>query len=100
MSGIVAIATYFINYADEVAGFSDAKSSKLLSGAQRMFTFGRFFATLCMRWINPRYMLAAYVTVLIVVSALSSAVNGTAGVALYMLLFFFERYLFLRRTDG
>jgi len=45
-------------------------------------------------------MLAAYVTVLIVVSALSSAVNGTAGVALYMLLFFFERYLFLRRTDG
>jgi hypothetical protein len=38
-------------------------------------------------------MLAGYVTILIVVSALSAGVGGTAGVALYMILFFFERYL-------
>jgi FHS family L-fucose permease-like MFS transporter len=90
VDALVAIAAYFINYADSVAGFSDSKSSALLSVSQGMFAFGRFFATFCMRWLSPRYMLASYVTILIVLSALASSVNGTAGVVLYMCLFFFE----------
>jgi fucose permease len=88
----VSIATFFINYTDEVAGFSDSKSAKLLSAAQGIFTFGRFFSTACMRWIEARYMLAAFVSILVVISAITSSVGGTAGVALYMALFFFERY--------
>jgi fucose permease len=73
-----------VNYPDEVAEFTDAKSATLLSCAQGLFAFGQFFATFCMKWINPRHILAGYVTVLIIVSALSSGVGGTAGVALYM----------------
>jgi len=44
-----------------------------------------------MKWIEARYMLATFVSVLVIMSAMTSAIGGTAGVALYMLLFFFER---------
>jgi MFS transporter, FHS family, L-fucose permease len=88
----VTIATFFINYADEVAGYSDAKSANLLSVAQAIFTIGRFFCTFCMKWIKPQYILATFITILIILSAFASKVGGTAGVVLYMLLFFFERF--------
>ena len=91
----MSIATFFINYADEVAGYTDSKSAKLLSAAQGIFTFGRFFSTGCMKWIEARYMLAAFVSILVVISAMASGVNGTAGITLYMLLFFFERCLYI-----
>jgi fucose permease len=87
----VSIATFFINYADEVAGYTDSKSAKLLSAAQGIFTFGRFFSTACMKWIEARYMLAAFVSILVIMSAMASGINGTAGITIYMLLFFFER---------
>jgi len=87
----VAIATFFINYADEVAGFSDEKSAKLLSAAQGIFTLGRFLGTGCMKWIHARYILAAFTTILVLLTALTSFLDGTAGIALYMVLFFFER---------
>ena len=89
----VAIATFFINYADEVAGFSDSKSSDLLSVSQGIFTVGRFFSTFCMQWIEARYILATFVTILIVLSALASGIGGIAGISIYITLFFFERYL-------
>ena len=88
----VAIATFFINYADEVAGFSDAKSSNLLSVAQGIFTVGRFFATLCMTRIEAKYILTTFIAILIAVSAMASRIGGVPGIGLYILLFFFERY--------
>ena len=90
---LVAIATFFINYANEVAGFSDSKSAKLLSAAQGIFTFGRFFSTMCMQWIHARYILAAFVSILILLTALASVIGGVGGITLYMVLFFFERYV-------
>ena len=93
---VVAIATFFINYAVEVAGFTDAKSANLLSTAQGIFTFGRFFSTACMRWIDARYMLTAFVSVLVALTAITSFVGGTAGITIYMVLFFFERCLDVR----
>jgi hypothetical protein len=45
-----------------------------------------------MKWIEARYILAAFVSTLVILSALASGVGGTAGVSLYMALFFFERY--------
>ena len=45
-----------------------------------------------MKWIEARYILAAFVSILVILSALTSGVGGTAGVSLYMALFFFERY--------
>jgi len=89
----VSIATFFINYADEVAGFTDAKSSNLLSVAQGIFTVGRFFATSCMTRIEAKYILITFITFLIAISAMASGIGGIAGITLYMLLFFFERYL-------
>ena len=88
---MVSIAAFFINYAGEVAGYSDSKSAKLLSAAQGIFTFGRFFCTFCMKWIDARYILAAFVSTLVILSGLASGIDGTAGVSLYMALFFFER---------
>lgn len=88
----MAIATFFINYADEVAGFSDSKSADLLSVAQGIFTVGRFFSTFCMTWIEPKYILTTFVSILIVLSALASGVGGINGISIYIALFFFERY--------
>ena len=88
----VSIAAFFINYADEVAGYKDSKSSKLLSAAQGMFTLGRFLCTLCMKWIDAKYILVTFVSALVVLSALASGIGGTGGVILYMALFFFERF--------
>ena len=45
-----------------------------------------------MKWIDARYILAAFVSTLVILSALTSGVGGIAGVGLYMALFFFERY--------
>ena len=47
--------------------------------------------TLTMRWIHAKYILTAFISTLVVVSALASFVNGTAAVVLYTLLFLFER---------
>jgi FHS family L-fucose permease-like MFS transporter len=41
----VTIATFFINYAHENAGFTDAKASQFLSYGLIVFTVGRFVAT-------------------------------------------------------
>jgi len=45
-----------------------------------------------MKWIDAQYILAAFVSILVILSALASGVGGTAGVSLYMALFFFERH--------
>jgi fucose permease len=95
----VAIATFFINYADEVAGYSDSKSSKLLAAAQGIFTFGRFFSTFCLQWVDARHILATFISILVILSAMASGIGGTAGITLYMLLFFFERFILLQRLQ-
>jgi hypothetical protein len=46
-----------------------------------------------MKWIHARYILTAFVSILIVLTALTSAIGGVAGITLYMILFFFERYV-------
>jgi MFS transporter, FHS family, L-fucose permease len=87
----VSIATFFVNYADEVAGFSDAKAAKLLSVAQGIFTVGRFFCTFCMTWIRPQYILMTFLTILVALAAVASKIWGVGAITIYMIIFFFER---------
>jgi FHS family L-fucose permease-like MFS transporter len=96
---VVSIAAFFINYADEVAGYSDSKSAKLLSAALGLFSLGRFIGAFCMKWIDARYILAAFVSMLVILSALASGLGGVGGISLYMTLFFFERYTIRRFSD-
>lgn len=76
-----------LSLSTEVAGYRDSKSSKLLSDGQGLFTLGRFFCTFRMEWIHARYILAAFVSMLVILSGLASGIGGTAGVGLYMALF-------------
>jgi FHS family L-fucose permease-like MFS transporter len=88
---LVAVGAFYINYVEDVAGYSDSKASKLLSVAQGIFTLGRFMCTLAMRWVHAKYILATFISILVVIAALASAIDGTAAVVLYTLLFLFER---------
>jgi hypothetical protein len=49
--------------------------------------------TFAMRWIHAKYILATFISILIVIAALASFIDGTAAVVLYTMLFLFERYL-------
>jgi hypothetical protein len=57
-----------------------------------MFTFRRFLATFCMRRINHRHILGGYVTIFVIFSAVTD-IGRYVGVAFYMVLCFFERYV-------
>ena len=53
---IVAIASYFINYATEVrTGTSSATGAIYLAVAQACFAVGRFSGSLAMKFVKARY---------------------------------------------
>lgn len=87
---LVAVGAFYITYVEDVTGYSDSKASNLFSVAQGIFTLGRFMCTLAMRWVHAKYILATFISILVVIAALASNIDGTAAVVLYT-LFLFER---------
>lgn len=76
----VAIAGYFINYAEEVKpSTSSAVGAQLLAGAQGCFAAGRFLGSLLMRFIKPRYVFLAYLSLVVAFNAASITSGGNAG---------------------
>ncbi|OKL63433.1 hypothetical protein UA08_01286 [Talaromyces atroroseus] len=91
----VAIAGYFINFAEE-AGRSASDASNLLAVAQGLYAFNRFLASFLMMFkpFKPRYMLFVYLLGCIVFSIACMNTSGTTSIALLIIVFCFESCCF------
>lgn len=85
----VTIATFFINYAHENAGYSDSEASQMLSYGLITFTVGRFVATALATILESNFMLVCYASIAIALTAYVSAGHGTSAVAVLIVIFFF-----------
>ncbi|KAI9734653.1 MAG: hypothetical protein M1834_002254 [Cirrosporium novae-zelandiae] len=93
----VALANYFINFAEE-AGYSASKSSDLLAVGQGLYAFNRFLAaglmTLPVPFFKPRYMLAVYLGLCFVFAVAAMKTSGATSVAMAILILCFESLCF------
>ncbi|KFX90378.1 hypothetical protein O988_08234 [Pseudogymnoascus sp. VKM F-3808] len=91
----VAFAAGFINYSDFTKpGRSSSTSSKLFAGAQGAFALGRFVGSGLMRYIRPRYVFLAFLTLCIVFSGPVITQRENTGVAMLFVVLFFESVCF------
>ncbi|KAI8664893.1 hypothetical protein LRP88_14597 [Fusarium phalaenopsidis] len=91
----VAIASMFINYATETrSNTSDSTGSKFFAGAQAAFTVGRFLGVLLMKYVKPRQVFLAFLTMCIVFLAPAVAEHGNVGISLLYCVLFFESICF------
>ncbi|KAK8080815.1 Major facilitator superfamily transporter [Apiospora hydei] len=86
----VTIASFFINYASESGGFTDAEGSNMLSYALITFTVGRFAATALATVFQADFMLMVYACVAIAINAYVASAHGSGGVGALIAIFFFE----------
>lgn len=78
---LVAVATYFINYATETRSNTDsALAAKLLAGAQGAFAVGRFGGSLIMKFVKPRLVFLAFITGVIIFNAASITTRENTGI--------------------
>jgi FHS family L-fucose permease-like MFS transporter len=91
----VAVAGYFVNYATEARkGTSNATGSNFLAGAQGCFAVGRFAGTIFMKFFKPRWIFLIFFSGVIIFTALATGARQNAGVAMLMLVHFFESICF------
>ncbi|KAL8921434.1 MAG: hypothetical protein Q9208_005760 [Pyrenodesmia sp. 3 TL-2023] len=91
----VAIAGYFINYAVETrTGTSSATGAIYLAIAQGCFAIGRFSGSFLMKFIKPRWVFLAYLTLVIVFNSAATTQTQNTGIAMLCLTLFFESVCF------
>jgi len=91
----VACAGYFINYTQSVKpGTSKATGANYLAVAQGCFAIGRFISSLLLKFTKPRYVLLAFLSMVIVFNCLVLGVSGNAGIASLCMVLFFESCAF------
>lgn len=91
----VAIAGYFINYVTETrANTSSSSASQFLAGAQGAFAAGRFAGSAIMKFVRPRFVFLAYMTLVIVFICPSITQRGDIGMSMLFLTLFFESIIF------
>ncbi|KAK4901665.1 hypothetical protein LTR27_001437 [Elasticomyces elasticus] len=86
----VTIASFFINYATENAGYTSAQASQMLSYGLIVFTVGRFVATALATVFESNFLLTVYVCCAIGLNAYIAAGHGKPAVAVLIVIFFFE----------
>jgi FHS family L-fucose permease-like MFS transporter len=86
----VTIASFFINYATENAGFTSAEGSNMLSYALITFTVGRFVGVGLATVFESNFILIVYCVCAIALNAYVVSGTGTAAVAVLIVIFFFE----------
>ncbi|KAI5860364.1 MFS general substrate transporter [Durotheca rogersii] len=93
--GQVAIASYFINYVRDTQPLADdATASRFLAGAQGAFAAGRFFGVFLMRYVRPRWVFLAFLTLCVVFIAPSITQHGWTGMSMLYVTMFFESICF------
>lgn len=71
-----------------------AVGSKYLSGAQAAFTIGRFGGVFVMKYVRPRWVFLAFLTMCIVFAAPSITQRGVTGMSMLYVVLFFESICF------
>ncbi|KUI58240.1 Glucose/galactose transporter [Cytospora mali] len=91
----VALANYFINFAEE-AGRSSADASDLLAVGQGLYTLGRFVTgfLFMVRSVKPRHVLAALLGLCFIFAVAAVTTHGTASIAMLILVLCFESACF------
>ena len=90
----VCVSSFFIRFADKVAGIEEKTAAFFLSGALLGFMVGRFFGTYLMRFIAPSRLLAIYsilnfgLLLLAVVTSGIVSVYALVGVEFFMSIMF------------
>jgi MFS transporter, FHS family, L-fucose permease len=95
----VAIAGAFINYVTETRVINGVKTSsstasQFLAGAQGAFTMGRFFGSALMKFIRPRWIFLAFMSLCIVFIIPSITERGNTGMSMLYIVLFFESIIF------
>ncbi|KAK4149093.1 major facilitator superfamily domain-containing protein [Chaetomidium leptoderma] len=91
----VAIASYFINYANETRPDTDpALASKFLAGSQAGFAIGRFGGAALMHFVKPRIVFGVFMTMCIVFGAPAITQRGDAGMSMLYVVMLFESICF------
>ncbi|PYH94326.1 MFS general substrate transporter [Aspergillus ellipticus CBS 707.79] len=82
----VAVANYFINFAEE-AGYSASMSSNLLAVGQGLYTIMRFVSSgLMTLGVKPRYILAVYLALCFIFGVAATTTHGATSVAMLILV--------------
>jgi len=68
--------------------------AKFLAGAQGCFALGRFAGVLIMKFVRPRWVFLAYLTLCIVFIAPAITQRGDTGMAMLYMTLFFESIIF------
>jgi hypothetical protein len=63
------------------------------SGCQAVFTLGRFFGVVYLKWLDPAFSLFLNGIGLCLFSILTSTIKGHGGIACLFLIFWFERWV-------
>jgi len=85
----VTIGTFFINYAVDNAGWTEAQASNLLSYALITFTVGRFIATGLATILSPGFIMVFYTIASIALNAYVCAGHGKGSIGAVMAIYFF-----------
>jgi len=86
--------SYFIFFSENVGGFGEKLSSKLISLAFVGFMAGRFIGTYLMRYINPVKLLITYAVVICFLLVLTYILPGNLAVYTLMCVPFFMSIMF------
>lgn len=91
----VAIASFFINYAQDTRpGTSPSLASQLFAGAQAAFAIGRFVGVGLMKFVKPRMMFLAFISGAIIFTCPAITQHGNTGIAMLYVILFFESICF------
>lgn len=90
----VCISSFFIRFAEQVAGIPEKPAAMYLSGALLGFMAGRFIGTFLMRYIAPAKLLALYSLINIVLVLAAVLLDGYASVYSLIGVLFFMSIMF------
>nr|WP_295928058.1 L-fucose:H+ symporter permease [uncultured Dyadobacter sp.] len=90
----VCISSFFIRFADKVAGIDEKTAAYLLSGALLAFMIGRFIGTYLMRFVAPSRLLALYSVINIVLLVIAVLTEGMFSVYALVGVEFFMSIMF------
>ncbi|KAJ2898657.1 uncharacterized protein MKZ38_003770 [Zalerion maritima] len=91
----IAIAGYFINYVTEIrSNTGSALGAKFLAGAQGAFASGRFLGSFVMRFVRPRKVFLAFLTMCVVFAVPAVVAREDAGLSMAYAVMFFESICF------
>lgn len=90
----VCVSSFFIRFAQRVAGIEEKSAAIFLSGALLGFMIGRFFGTFLMRYIPPARLLAIYSIINVFLLILAVLLPGTLSVYALVGVEFFMSIMF------